>query len=284
VAIDYAGNVYFTGSTMSGEGLAITPGVFQSTFAGRTDAFITKIRAGVVNVSAASFFDGEQASEAIAAAFGINLAFAAQSAPSIPLPTLLDGTTVRIRDSAGAERLAPLYFVSLSQINYQIPPGVSSGPATVVVTNKFGDAYVGGLRIAKVAPGVFAANGNGQGVAAAVVQRVKADGSQTYEMIARFDQSLKQFVPIPIDLGPESDRVFLAIFGTGWRFRSSEAAVKVTVGGVDVPVTYAGLQPTLIGLDQINAQLPRTLAGRGEVEVVATVDGKTANTVRVNIK
>ena len=140
------------------------------------------------------------------------------------------------------------------------------------------------MRIAKVAPGVFAANGNGQGVAAAVVQRVKADGSQAYEMIARFDQSQNRFVSIPIDLEPESDQVFLALFGTGWRFRSSEAAVKVTVGGVDAPVTYAGLQPTLVGVDQINVRLPRALAGRGEVDLVVTVDGKAANTVRVSVK
>ena len=50
------------------------------------------------------------------------------------------------------------------------------------------------------------------------------------------------------------------------------------------PVTYAGLQGTFIGLDQINALLTRTLAGKGEVDLVVTVDGKVANTTRVNIK
>jgi uncharacterized protein (TIGR03437 family) len=37
-------------------------------------------------------------------------------------------------------------------------------------------------------------------------------------------------------------------------------------------------------LDQINALIPRALIGRGEVDVVLTVDGKIANTVRVNIR
>jgi uncharacterized protein (TIGR03437 family) len=37
-------------------------------------------------------------------------------------------------------------------------------------------------------------------------------------------------------------------------------------------------------LDQINARLPRALAGRGEVELVVSVDGKPANTLRVVIK
>jgi hypothetical protein len=30
--------------------------------------------------------------------------------------------------------------------------------------------------------------------------------------------------------------------------------------------------------------LPRSLAGRGEVDIVLTVDGKRANTVKVNIR
>jgi hypothetical protein len=31
-------------------------------------------------------------------------------------------------------------------------------------------------------------------------------------------------------------------------------------------------------------RIPRSLAGRGEVNVVFTVDGKTANTVTINIR
>jgi uncharacterized protein (TIGR03437 family) len=38
------------------------------------------------------------------------------------------------------------------------------------------------------------------------------------------------------------------------------------------------------GLDQVNVAVPRTLIGRGEVDIVLAVDGKAANTVRVNIK
>jgi len=53
---------------------------------------------------------------------------------------------------------------------------------------------------------------------------------------------------------------------------------------VDLPVLYAGAQGTLAGLDQVNAQLPQSLAGRGEVDVMLTVDGKPANTVRVYFK
>ncbi len=50
------------------------------------------------------------------------------------------------------------------------------------------------------------------------------------------------------------------------------------------PVSFAQAQGSLTGLDQVNALIPRSLLGRGEVDVVLTVDGKVANTVRVAIK
>ncbi|MGH9802462.1 MAG: hypothetical protein ACRD82_19015, partial [Blastocatellia bacterium] len=43
-------------------------------------------------------------------------------------------------------------------------------------------------------------------------------------------------------------------------------------------------QGGFVGLDQINLRLLRNLIGRGDVDVVLMVDGKTANTVRVNVK
>ncbi|MDQ3013974.1 MAG: hypothetical protein M3X11_25135, partial [Acidobacteriota bacterium] len=78
--------------------------------------------------------------------------------------------------------------------------------------------------------------------------------------------------------------IVLSLYGTGWRFRNSMAATNVTIGGLAVPVLYVGAQPGLTGLDQINVELPRSLVGRGEVDVVVMVDGKAANVVRVNVK
>ena len=47
---------------------------------------------------------------------------------------------------------------------------------------------------------------------------------------------------------------------------------------------YVGAQGDMIGLDQVNVALPRTLIGRGEVDLVLTVEGKAAYTVRINFK
>ncbi|MGH9845529.1 MAG: hypothetical protein ACREEM_43010, partial [Blastocatellia bacterium] len=133
-------------------------------------------------------------------------------------------------------------------------------------------------------PGLFSANASGQGLAAAVALRVKADGSQSFEPVAQFDQAQNKFVAVPIDLGPESDQVFLILFGTGLRFHSSLSAVTARIGGVDTQVIFAGAQGGFVGLDQVNVRLPRSLIGRGVVDVVLTVDGQPANTVQVSLK
>ncbi|MBP6820527.1 MAG: hypothetical protein KA368_03240, partial [Acidobacteria bacterium] len=235
-------------------------------------------------VSAASFLGTEASAEQIVALFGANLATGVQVADTVPLPTTLLGTTVKVRDSAGAERSAPLFFVSGSQINAMIPTGTANGSAQLVITSGEGKVSVGTIQISNVAPGLFAANANGAGVAAATALRVRADGSQSFEPVAIFDAAQSRFVSVPIDLGPDTDQVFLVLNGTGIRGRSSLAAVTATVGGTAARVDYAGLQGVFVGLDQINVLLPRSVIGRGEVDVVLTVDGKLANTVKANIK
>lgn len=131
---------------------------------------------------------------------------------------------------------------------------------------------------------MFAANANGRDAAAALAFRVKADGSQSFESVAEFDRSLGRLVTQPIDLGPETDQVFLLLFGTGIRFRSSLDRVAVSLGGMNAPMLFAGAAPDFIGLDQVNVGLLRSLIGRGEMDVVLTVDGLTANTVKINIR
>jgi uncharacterized protein (TIGR03437 family) len=93
-------------------------------------------------------------------------------------------------------------------------------------------------------------------------------------------------VPIDLgpDLGPASDQVFLILFGTGWRFRSAPSAATCGIGGLNSEVLFAGAQGDFVGLDQMNIRLARALIGRGEVDLVVNVEGRVANTVRINIK
>jgi uncharacterized protein (TIGR03437 family) len=238
----------------------------------------------VTSVSAASFSLLGMASESIAASFGTALATASTGANTLPLPTELAGTTVKVKDSAGTERFAPLFFVSPTQVNYLIPLGTTVGIATITITSGDGAVSTGVAQIKAVTPSLFTANGNGQGVAVALARRFKADGTLSYEEVAQFDAAQNRFIPRPLDLGPESDQVFLLLFGTGIRFRSSLSAVIATIGGADAEVSFAGAQGDYVGLDQVNVLLPRSLSGRGELEVLLTVEAQMANPVRISIK
>ena len=142
----------------------------------------------------------------------------------------------------------------------------------------------GEAQIESVAPGLFSADSTGQGLLMGLALRVRADGSQSYEPITSFDPKTKQFVATPIDLGPSSDRVFLVLFATGVRNRSSLNFVEVTIGGLSTDALYAGPQGSFAGLDQLNVLISRRLIGRGELDVAVSVNGKQANTLKIAIK
>ncbi|MGH9938544.1 MAG: hypothetical protein ACREAM_20075, partial [Blastocatellia bacterium] len=238
----------------------------------------------VISVPATHFRGTSLAPESIVAAFGVAMATTIQSAQSTPLPTEIEGTRVLVKDSSGVERPAPLFFISPMQINYLIPRETKNGEAMVTVINGFGSSSTGVVQIVSVEPGLFSASATGQGLAAAVVYRIKADGTEGYEPVVAFDQAQNQFVAVPIDLNAPGDRVFLALFGSGLRGYSASSTVTATVGGTDTQVTFAGSQGGLVGLDQVNLRLPGSLAGRGEVDVKVNIGGLSANAVKISVK
>jgi uncharacterized protein (TIGR03437 family) len=228
----------------------------------------------IATVSAASFSQtAGVAPEEIVAGFGPGLASSVVVANSIPLPTSLGGTTIKVRDNLNVERLAPLFFVSPDQVNYQIPGGTAAGLATVTVTNPNGETVIGSVMVSNVAPSLFSANSSGTGPAAAVVFRRNAAGVDSFESASG-----------PIDLGPAGDIVLLIPFGTGLRGLTDVSNARATIGGVNAPVFFVGTTPGQIGLDQANLLIDRSLIGKGTVDVVLTMDGKTANTVTITIK
>ena len=219
-------------------------------------------------VSSASFAGGTLAGESIASVFG----------------TDLNATSLRIRDSAGKATIAQLLYVSPEQVNFVMPPGLSNGNGMLTLFRPDGTAPSSPLRLAAVAPGLFTADANGKGAAAGVAIRVAADNSQVSQPLAQFDSSRNKYIAAPIDLGSPSDKVFLVLFGTGFRHYSVSSAITVTIGGETSGVSFAGAQGVFPGLDQLNVLLPNSVAGRGEVDVVITVNGIIANPIVVHIK
>lgn len=253
---------------------------------GSSDRLVTGTTTPPFAVVSAASFTPTQASEMISAAFGANLAPATVSATTSPLPTRLAGRSIFVRDvNGGMGKLALMLFVSPTQINYVTPAGLTSGRGDIrLLDENWNEIRSGFIEIRRIAPAVFTANANGEGVPAAVITRVRPGNAQTVEPIAQFDEAQKKFVPLPIDLGPETEIVVLSLFGTGWRQVDSAADVVVRIGGVECPVEYVGKQPTIEGLDQINVRLPRSLAGAGSAVVIVAVNGVFANLAQIGIK
>src|SRR5262249_29790520 len=141
MALDPAGNAYVTGTAPYN--FPTTPQALEQNFAGdrpftgpgrpsdKSHNFVLQIRglspppagSSVAHASAASFAVGSLAADSIVAAFSADMTKSIEVATSIPLPTMLSGLQVKVRDSAGADREAPLFFISPNQANYLIPAG-----------------------------------------------------------------------------------------------------------------------------------------------------------------
>jgi len=225
-------------------------------------------------VQSAAAANSMVAPESLASLFGANFTGTTAKAEALPLPTSLGGVSVTVRDASGAERPAPLIYVSPGQINFLVPPGTQTGTATFTIAGGAAPLSAGGL-VEPVAPALFSMNGNGMGVAAATALRETSP-------VEVFHCGEDGCAPTPIDV--TGAPVFLSLYGTGIRGRSSLANVKVTVNGIGVPVQYAGVQPTFLGLDQVNVQLPAELGGTGEANVLLIADGLTSNAVTINLR
>jgi uncharacterized protein (TIGR03437 family) len=215
-------------------------------------------------VDAAKFGAGA-APDSISALFGTKLASATVSAPATgALPTSLDGTSVYVNGVT-----ARLFFVSAGQINYLVPPGTAAGPAQIVVVAKDGSVSRGTVNITPSFPGIFTRTANGTGAPAAVAS---TDGAAFTIAMSNPDGT-----PVAIDAGN-----FVALFGTGFRFASG--AMTMSIGGTPVTPLGFAAQSEFAGLDQANVQIPANFAGRGDVDLTLTVDGKTSNVVKLKIK
>lgn len=236
--------------------------------------------AAVATVSAASFAQNVSlAQDMIVAGFGSGLSVNVAVGTTNPLPTQLDGTEIEVRDATSTTRKAGLFFVAPSQINYVIPAGTVNGVATISVKRSGTTVAQSNVTIESVSPGIFTANAGGTGVPAANALRIVGN-NQTFEAI--YTNNGGQINPIPIDLA--TGDVYLILYCTGVK-GAPQNGVTATIGGTATPILGFAATSEFVGLDQVNVgPIPKSLATRGNVDVVLTVGGKPANTVTINIK
>ena len=188
--------------------------------------------------------------------FGENLAkgVASTSNPATP-PNSLNSVTV----TAGGV-VAPLFFVSPTQINAVLAASTPLGSQTLTVTSSTG-TFSTTITVDKAAPpGIFSLFGTGTrdgAIINAITFKLGAFSTKT-----------------------GSVTTFLAIFATGLDLSTPPT---VTIGGVPATVQFAGAAPCCLGLQQINVMIPDSLAGAGRVPVILQSGGKSSNTVQVVI-
>jgi uncharacterized protein (TIGR03437 family) len=227
--------------------------------------------------SSASFAFAPVAPGMIAFIEAPGVAPALVTAPSGPWPATLSGVSIQITDSQGQKLAAPIYFVAPSSTGFLIPANAALGQATIKATTSSGAVLSGTLQIDRLSPGLYTAHSSGSGVAAGLFVRVATDQTQTIDFL--FNPATHD--PVPVDLGLPGEQVFLSLYGTGFR---SAGSAMATVGGVSVPVSAFLPVTQYQGLDMVNiGPLPRSLAGRGAVDVVVSFDGKPTNTVSATI-
>jgi N-acyl-D-amino-acid deacylase len=186
--------------------------------------------------------------------------------------------TVLLRDNAGVDRPADILYSAPDQLNVLLPGESAPGNATVVFRRENWEDAAAGVVVANVSPGLFTVNP--AGLAAASLVRVTPGREPAWESVFQVDQS-GNIGPRSIVFNNESDQLWIVLYGTGLRGRSSPASVTIEIGGLALLPEYCGSQVQFPGLDQINVALPRSLIGSGNVPVRVIVEGLASNTVHL---
>jgi uncharacterized protein (TIGR03437 family) len=205
-------------------------------------------------------FSGNLCPGASASLFGSNLATDTSAAQSLPLPTNLLGTQVLVQDPSMLNPIiAPLYFVSPGQINFQIPFELVRMNVSISVSTPQGTSNAVNVTLGPMAPGIFSQTGDGAGTALA------------------FDPNFKLLTATP-DLGST-----LILYATGLGATTPPASsglggssslplnqvagpFDVYIGGSKATVAWAGLAPGFAGVYQLNV-VP-SAAAVGDVVIV----------------
>jgi uncharacterized protein (TIGR03437 family) len=199
----------------------------------------------------------------IVAIYGQNLAAAATPTTTIPLPTALNGTSVII---GGTE--APLYYVSPGQINAQIPFELEPENQYQVIVSANGALTTPQpIQLSTATPGL-AALSDGTLIAqhsngSLVSQTAPAMGG---EYLVVYLAGLGQ-TTVPVASGAASPSSPLAM---------PSATPVLTINGTQYPTLFAGLTPGLVGLYQMNFQVPAGLPA-GDITVVVSQSGQPSN-------
>ncbi len=237
-----------------------------------TTAHSTFTFPGLSLASAASGASGYVPPGSIFALYGSAFVTGSAQATKIPLPAALLNTSVTVNGED-----APLFYVSATQINAQMPLDVQPGIATVVVTN--GTASSNSVAVTvpgTAAPGIFVQYPTNQ----AVVQNQDLSVNSPAAPAHVGDTVVAYFT----GGGPVNASGPLVTGGASPSNGPSPIVetAQVTVGGVQsTSIPYAGLTATLVGLYQVDFVIPQV--SPGDHNLVLTINGTSSAATTISI-
>jgi len=186
---------------------------------------------------------------------GTGLAPFTQTAMSVPLPTKMQGVTATINGVP-----APFYgvYASPQQLNIQIPYETPSSGTAVLVINNNGQTVSVSFPMAATAPGIFFDYRTG-----AVVPLPSAARGQVATL---FITGAGAVTPVVATGAPPT---YLAIASLPTPITDPKV---VTVGGVNAPIQFIGIPAGLVGVVQVNFQIPASVS-TGNQRVVVSIGG-----------
>jgi uncharacterized protein (TIGR03437 family) len=205
------------------------------------------------------------------AVYGSNLASTPALASSTPWPTVINGTSVLIGGI-----LSPLYYVSPGQINVQIPFELDATKQYQVVVSANGALTTPqAIQLADATPGLGTL---GDGSLLAVHG---ADGSLiTQDSPAKPGEYIVMFL---LGMGATDNPAPSGTASPGNPLARPTAVPTLTLGGVNVPIAFAGLTPGYVGLYQINLQVPLVTLD-GNLVLTVSQDGVVSNSTILPVR
>ncbi len=205
-------------------------------------------------------------------------------ADTIPLPGTLNGTQLFL----GGQSM-PLIYAGAGQVNALIPQNLNPNTSYQLVIQRGSTLSVPApLTISEYQPGIYTLDfsGAGQGIVEiAGTTLLAAPAGNGSRPVKRGSEYLSVFAT---GLGPliGTNGEVAPADGAGAPLTTlyqTTAAVTATIGGVDAPVLFSGLTPTLVALYQINVQVPAGVPSGDAVPLVLTVtDPMTGQSVQSN--
>ena len=205
--------------------------------------------------------------------YGTSMSAESVATSQIPLPTALGQSCLSVNGTP-----VPLLFVSGTQINAQLPNNVG-GPSTVNIHTPAGISNSFHFTVQSSAPSVFLSGVAGPLTGLATIVRAANNQLVTPTNPIRPGDTLVIYLT---GMGLTSPVVQAGLPAPTSPLAWANIGARVTLGGADLTVQYAGLVPGEIGVYQINAVVPGSVTQGMTVPLVISQAG-TGTTLNVRV-